>query len=95
MVILIFWAKKREILDLRGQVSLEMTMLIVATALTFVMFFMGQLHIAMAVLMIALYLLYLAISSIKESGDPELIGVAAMIGAMSSRIRSYPPRASS
>jgi cation:H+ antiporter len=83
VVILIFWAKRREILDMRGQVSLELTMLIVATALTFVMFFMGQLHIALAILLVALYLLYLAISSTKESGEPELIGVAAMIGAMS------------
>jgi len=83
VVILIFWTKRREILDMRGQVSLELTMLIVATALTFVMFFMGQLHIALAILLVALYLLYLAISSTKESGEPELIGVAAMIGAMS------------
>ncbi|MCX8213524.1 MAG: hypothetical protein OTJ97_03300 [SAR202 cluster bacterium] len=86
VVILIFWAKRREILDLRGQVSLELMMLIVATVLTFLMFFMGQLHIALAILLVALYLLYLAISSTKESGEPELIGVAAMIGAMS------PPR---
>ena len=81
VVILIFWAKRREILDLRGHVSLELTMLIVATALTFLMFFMGQLHIALAVLLIALYLLYLAISSTRESEEPELMGVAATIGS--------------
>jgi cation:H+ antiporter len=78
VVILIFWAKRRKILDLRGQVSLELMMLIVATVLTFLMFFMGQLHIALAILLVALYLLYLSVSSTKESGEPELIGVGAM-----------------
>ena len=87
VVILIFWAKRREILDLRGHVSLELTMLVVATALTFLMFFMGQLHIALAVLLVALYLVYLAISSTKESEEPELIGVAATIGSWETRKR--------
>ncbi len=86
-VILIFWAKRREVLDLRGQVSLEMTMLVVATALTFLMFFMGQLHIALAVLLVAIYLLYLAISSTTESEEPELVGVAATIGSWGDRRR--------
>lgn len=87
VVILIFWAKRREILDLRGHVSLELMMLVAATALTFLMFFMGQLHIALAVLLVALYLLYLAISSTKESEEPELIGVAATIGSWETRGR--------
>jgi cation:H+ antiporter len=86
-VILIFWAKRREVLDLRGQVSLEMTMLVVATALTFLMFFMGQLHIALAVLLVAIYLFYLAVSSTTESEEPELVGVAAMIGSWRDRRR--------
>jgi cation:H+ antiporter len=64
-----------------------MTMLVVATALTFLMFFMGQLHIALAVLLVAIYLLYLAISSTTESEEPELVGVAATIGSWGDRRR--------
>jgi cation:H+ antiporter len=51
------------------------------------MFFTGQLHIALAVLLVALYLLYLAISSTTESEEPELIGVAATIGSWETRRR--------
>ena len=44
LVILIFWLKRRRALDLRGYMALEMTMLIAATAASFLIVFMGHVH---------------------------------------------------
>ena len=43
LVILIFWLKRRTVMDLRGALSLEITMLAIATALTLIIFITGQL----------------------------------------------------
>ncbi len=86
-VVLIFWLKRRRVLDLRGYLSLEIAMLIVATLVTFLIFFMSQVHLIVAGVLIALYLFYLWVSSTKEVEEPELIGAAAIIGAMPARRR--------
>jgi cation:H+ antiporter len=87
VVILIFWAKRHKALDLRGQISLELIMLIVATAVTFLIFFMEQVHVVLAGGLIALYVLYLWLSSRKEPEEPELMGAAALIGSLPARQR--------
>ena len=87
VVILIFWAKRRDVLDLRGHISLELIMLVVATAVTFLIFFMEQVHVALAGALIALYVFYLWLSSTKEPEEPELIGAAALIGSWPARKR--------
>ena len=81
-VILIFWIKRRRLLDLRGHLSLEMPMLIVATLLTFLIFFMDQVNIVVAAVLIAMYLFYLWASSRREPEEPELVGPALLIGSL-------------
>ena len=83
MVILIFWVRRRRVLDVRGFMGLELAMLAVATLLSFIIFFTGQVHLALGAALIAIYLLYLGISSTRESEEPELVGAAKLIGSMS------------
>ncbi|MDP6454576.1 MAG: hypothetical protein QF898_14840 [SAR202 cluster bacterium] len=82
LVILIFWIKRRENLDLRGQMNLELTMLIVATAIMGLIVAFDQVSIILAVALIGIYLAYLWISSTGDSEEPELIGVALVIGSL-------------
>ncbi len=81
-VILIYWIRRRRALDIRGELGLEITVLTVATLATLVIFFMHQVHFALAVGLIALYAVYLWRSSTKEAEEPELIGAAALIGSL-------------
>ena len=81
-VILIYWLKRKRVLDARGEMGLEIPLLTVATLATLLIFFMNQVHIILAVGLIALYIGYLWISSTKEVEEPDLIGAAAMIGAL-------------
>ena len=81
-VILIFWLKRRRTLDLRGHMSLEMRMLVVATLLTFVIFFTKQVNIVLAGVLIGIYLFYLWVTSTREAEEPELVGVAMVIGSL-------------
>jgi cation:H+ antiporter len=82
LVILIFWIKRRENLDLRGQMNLEITMLIVATAIMGLIVVFDEVSIILAVALIGIYLAYLWISSTGDSEEPELIGVALVIGTL-------------
>ena len=81
-VILIYWLKRRRVLDARGEMGIEIPLLTVATLAVLLIFFMNQVHIILAVALIALYVGYLWISSRKEVEEPHLIGAAAMIGAL-------------
>ena len=81
-VILIYWLKRKRALDARGEMGIEIPLLTVATLAVLLIFFMNQVHIILAVALIALYVGYLWISSRKEVEEPHLIGAAAMIGAL-------------
>ena len=81
-VILIFWFRRRRVLDMRGEMGLEITMLAIATAATAIIFFVDQVHILLAVGLIVLYVAYLWTSSTREAGEPDLIGAAALIGSL-------------
>ena len=81
-VILIYWVKRRRVLDMRGELGLEVTMLAIATAATAIIFFVHQVHILLAVGLIILYVAYLWISSTREGEEPDLIGAAALIGSL-------------
>ena len=81
-VILIYWVKRKRVLDMRGEMGLEITMLTIATLVTLLIFFMQQVHLVLAMGLIGLYVAYLWISSTRESEEPELIGVAALIGSL-------------
>ena len=79
-VILIFWVRRRRSLDLRGFLSLEMLVLSLATALSFIIFLTNQVHMALAGVLIALYAVYLWRSSREEMAEPDLLGPALVIG---------------
>ena len=81
-VILIYWVKRRRVLDMRGEMGPEITMLAIATAATVLIFFVQQVHILLAVGLIVLYVAYLWISSTREAEEPDLIGAAALIGSL-------------
>ena len=87
VVILIFWVKRRNPLDLRGEISLELIFLLMATLVTFAIFFMGQVHLVVAGALILMYIVYLWISSTHDPEEPELAGPAATIGSLSTRSR--------
>ncbi len=82
-VILIYWFKRRRVLDMRGEMGLEVRMLTVATLVSLLIFFMHQVHIVLALGLIAFYVFYLWRSSTQEVEEPELIGAAALIGSLS------------
>ena len=82
-VILIFWFRRRRPLDLRGFLSLELVLLSMATALSFIIFITGQVHMALAGVLIALYVSYLWQSSRQEAVEPDLLGPALAIGNLS------------
>ena len=86
-VILIYWMKRKRVLDMRGKMGLEITMLTIATLVTLLIFFMQEVHLLLAVGLIGLYVAYLWISSTREAEEPELIGAAAMIGSLPARWR--------
>ena len=81
-VILIYWVKRKRVLDMRGEMGLEITMLTIATLVTLLIFFMQQVHLVLGVGLIGLYVAYLWISSTRETEEPELIGAAALIGSL-------------
>ncbi len=81
-VILIFWFRRGRALDMRGEMGLEIAMLAIATAATAIIFFVGQVHILLAVGLIVHYVGYLWTGSTREAGEPDLIGAAALIGSL-------------
>ena len=81
-VILIFWAKRRALLDVRGRLSLEMTMLVVATLLTFLIFFMETVHVVLAAVLISVYVFYLWATSRQTAEEPELMGPSLLLGSL-------------
>jgi len=82
MVALFFWLKERKNLTLTGGLSLELTVLTVATLVSFLLFFMQQVALYIAGILVLLYLLYLWASSRAVTHEPELMGPAATIGSL-------------
>ena len=81
-VILVFWVKRRRVLDMRGEMGLEITMLAIATAATAVIFFVDQVHILLAAGLVVLFVAYLWLSSTRAVKEPVLVGAAALIGSL-------------
>lgn len=82
MVVLVFWLKRRRHLTLERGLSLELTILTVATLLTFLLFFLKEVALYMAGILIALYLFYLWSSSRHGAEEPELLGPSAAVGSL-------------
>ena len=85
LVVLVSWLKERKSLLLERGISRELAVLTVATAVTFLLFFMQQVALYVAGFLIALYLFYLWISSKGETQEPELLGPAAAVGGLAKR----------
>jgi cation:H+ antiporter len=85
MVALLFWLRERKNLALAGGLSLELTILAVATLVTFLLFFMQQVALYVSGVLIALYVFYLWVSSRAATQEPELMGPSAIIGGLARR----------
>ena len=86
-VILVYWFKSRRPLDIRGRVGPEVTFLTIATLLTLILFFMEQVHFLVAAALVAVYLCYLWVSIKRPAQEPDLTGVAALLGTLPTRVR--------
>ena len=80
-VIIIFWLRRRSGFDMRGLLTLELPMLVVATLLTIAVAFFKMIPIWLAAVFIGAYIFYLWRSSTQESEEPDLLGAAAMIAS--------------
>ena len=80
-VIIIFWLRRRRGFDMRGLLTLELPMLVVATLLTIAVAFFKMIPIWLAAVFIGAYIFYLWRSSTQESEEPDLLGAAAMIAS--------------
>ena len=80
-VIIVFWLRRRRGFDMRGLLTLELPMLVVATLLTIAVAVFKMIPIWLAAVFIGAYIFYLWRSSTQQSGDPHLLGVAAMIAS--------------
>lgn len=79
-VILIFWMRRRRALDLRGKLGLEIIVLAIATVLTFLIFFMDEVNLVLAAVLIGLFAFYLWKTSRQAAEEPHLVGPARLIG---------------
>lgn len=86
-VVLAFWLRRRRILEVRGGLPLEISILLVATLLSILFSAMGFVPLWLSAILIGMYLFYLWMSSRHEAGEPELEGPAATIGALSKKGR--------
>ena len=66
---------------MRGLLTLELPMLVVATLLTIAVAFFKMIPIWLAAVFIGAYIFYLWRSSTQESEEPDLLGAAAMIAS--------------
>ena len=82
VVILIYWFKHRAVLDLRGHIGPELTFLTVATLLTFVLFFIREVHLLVAGSLVVIYVVYLWIASRRPAEEPDLSGITATLGSL-------------
>ncbi len=80
-VIIIFWLKRRTSFDMRGLLTLELPMLVIATLLTIIVAFTKMIPVWLAVVFIGAYIFYLWRSSTQEAEEPDLLGAAAMIAS--------------
>lgn len=86
-VILVYWFNRRRPLDLRGQIGPELTFLTVATLFTLALYFMEEVHFLVAAALVAVYLLYLWVSIRRPAPEPDLAGIAALLGSLPARAR--------
>jgi cation:H+ antiporter len=82
VVVLLFWLKRRQSMVEPQGLGLELTILLFATVLTFLLIATQTVPLWLAGVLVGLYLWYLFLSSRKGVEVPELEGPAAAIGAL-------------
>ncbi|MBI4340381.1 MAG: hypothetical protein HY680_10600 [Chloroflexi bacterium] len=80
LVTIIFWFRVRAGLILPAKLARELAFLAVATLLVFLVFFMKAVSLPMGVLLIALYVVYLILSSRAGVEEPDLAGPSETLG---------------
>jgi cation:H+ antiporter len=83
LVVLVFWLKQRGPTLLPAGLPLEIAILLIATCFTFLIVVIQAVPIWLSVILIAVYLWYLWLSSRGGAGEPHLTGPAATVGGLS------------
>ena len=81
-VILVYWFRSRKPLDLRGNLDPELPFFALATVLTLAIFALGEIHVLLAAILIAVYVVYLWKVCREEGEAQELVGVTAWLGSL-------------
>lgn len=80
MVAVVFWIKHRRELVLTQNLSMEFTILTVATLITFLLFVFQEVTLYLSAILIGVYIFYLWVSSRMPSHETHLIGPSEVIG---------------
>jgi cation:H+ antiporter len=83
MVAVMFWIKNRRELVLDQSLSMEFTILLLATLLTFLLFVLQEVTLYLSAILIGVYIFYLWVSSRMPSKEVHLIGPSEVIGRLS------------
>ena len=81
-VILAYWLRYRQAVGVHGALGPELTFLSIAVIPAFAVFFLKGIHLALAILLIGVFVAYLWASSRRETEEPELAGIAAWLGSL-------------
>lgn len=82
LVALLFWARRRQAINLERGLSLELLFMGGATLYAFTIPFKGSIAVYDGLVLVSLFALYVWLSSKTEHREPELVGPAAMIGSL-------------
>ena len=80
LVAIVFWFRVRGGLRLPVALTRDLGVLVIATALSFLIFAFGGVMLILGVIMILVYVGYLVLSSMAGSHEPDLSGPSAAIG---------------
>ena len=82
LVALLFWARRRQGINLDRGLSLELLFMGIATLYAFTIPFKGGIALYDGLVLVSLFGLYIWLSSRAEHIEPELVGPAAVIGEL-------------
>lgn len=88
LVFFLFWIRNRAPLRLDKAISLELVPLALATGLSFFIFFQGGIELWHSGVLLAIFVLYIWMTSRSEVEEPDLLGPAEAIGSLSKRSRT-------
>ena len=86
-VALMSWLRIRKQLEIGNSLRLELSVLTIATILSFLLFFMGEASIYLGGVLVVIYAAYLIATSRSHHEEPDLHGPAAVIGSLDFKLR--------